>query len=778
MKYLGGNMNRRSIWNLLLVFVLILGLVVSPLQGVALAAGEEKEITILHTNDVHGRDIYSEKDGAIGYSKYKTLINQKKAKGPTLVLDAGDAIHGTNFANLSKGEAPVKLMKEAGVRAMVPGNHEFNYGADRLIELNKQAGFDFLAANIEREDGSKPFKAYEVYEEGGVKIGVFGIATPETKYKSHPNNTKGLNFTDEVKAADEAVEALKAQGVDFIVGLAHLGVDESSDVTSYTLYDGMKNKADVDAIIDGHSHTTFENGKEYNGGFIASTGYYFKNIGELKLKKTADGKKSASASLIHFDEVKDVALDSDVDAIAKTYLDANDEILKEVIGNTTTELDGARPHVRAGETNLADLITDAILKATDADAVMTNGGGIRASIDKGEITMGEAFEVLPFGNLVTVIKVKGQAIVDALKHGAGDYPETKGAFPQVAGLEYTITVENKKTTVGDVKIAGKPIELDKDYTLATNDFMAVGGDGYTMFEGSEQVQLHGSMLEIFADYLKDLSKDGPFTYEADGRIKIVNKDLPKEVKGYAATDLNIRSEVGGEIIGVLPALSEVKGVRYPYEPNYIEIDHNGQKGFVYAPLVGDGLASGYASSDVNMRKSANGEISKVLDKGAYVEGVYFNSDPNWLLVKHNGNYSYVYKPLLQENPVAKSGYLISAMNLRKEPKVADNIIKVLPDSMKVTGTIDKNNPSWIKVSYFGQEGYVYAPRLAAGLSKGYTTSDLNYRELPNGKIIGKVKKGEAVKGYKFSEDSRWTMVRKDGKEGYIFNKYISSQPVK
>ncbi|HPY64625.1 MAG TPA: 5'-nucleotidase, partial [Bacillota bacterium] len=196
-------------------------------------------------------------------------------------------------------------------------------------------------------------------------------------------------------------------------------------------------------------------------------------------------------------------------------------------------------HVRAGETNLGNLITDAILKASGADVVLTNGGGIRASIpkidDKGnhaalpyKITMGDALDVLPFGNQVTVIKVTGQDILDALAFGSKSYPELSGGFPHVAGMTFTIITDGdgKFVKIGEVKVGGEPIDPAKEYTLATNDFLASGGDGYEMFKGKEQVTLLGMMLDIFVDEIKALSKDGPFTVEKDGRLKIEQIESP------------------------------------------------------------------------------------------------------------------------------------------------------------------------------------------------------------------------------------------------------------
>jgi LPXTG-motif cell wall-anchored protein len=226
----------------------------------------------------------------------------------------------------------------------------------------------------------------------------------------------------------------------------------------------------------------------------------------------------------------------------------NEKFLQTVIGETATLLDGERAHVRAGETNLGNLITDAMLEASGADVVLTNGGGIRASIAAGEITMDDALTVLPFGNQVTVIKVTGQDILDALAFGAKSYPEASGGFPHVAGMTYTIMItdEGKFAGIGEVKVGGKPIDPAKEYTLATNDFLASGGDGYVMFGGKEQVTLLGMMLDIFVDKIKELSEDGPFTVEKDGRLKI-ERPLVADVPPALNEDNNIDFD-GDEVV--------------------------------------------------------------------------------------------------------------------------------------------------------------------------------------------------------------------------------------
>lgn len=526
-------MNKKTLKKFVLLLALVIGFFASPLTA---RADGERTLTILHTNDIHGRAEESDENNIIGYAKYKTIVDSYKNEGPTLVLDAGDVLHGTNFATLSEGANMVELMNAVGVDAMTPGNHDFNYGAKRLLELANSANFKVLAANITDEAGNNPFASYAVFEKDGIKVGVLGLATPETKYKSNPLNTEGYNFSDEALNADRAVESLKANGVDVIVLLSHLGIDQASKVNTYTVLNQMNHKADLDVVIDGHSHSLLEHGKDYQGTMIASTGAHFANIGCTTVTIKEDGSKEVSSRLINKAEADKYQANQNIVDIIATKNAANDEITAKVVGNSKTDLDGLREHVRTGETNLADLIADAIKRETNADVVLTNGGGIRDSISKGEITLGDVLTVLPFGNQVTVIKVTGQDIQDALQHGAGKYPDANGGFPQVAGMTYTIEHKGNKSTVKDVKVNGENLNLKGEYTLATNDFMAIGGDDYTMFEGTEQVSLHGSMLDIVADYIAELSKNGPFDYKADGRIKVEEVQLTDREKLEASLE--------------------------------------------------------------------------------------------------------------------------------------------------------------------------------------------------------------------------------------------------
>lgn len=454
------------------------------------------KITIMHTNDTHSR--VSEGDG-MGLAKVSSFIKELKQQNPNaLVLDAGDTFHGQTIATLSKGESIANIMNTIGYDAMAPGNHDFNYGYERLAELDKITNFPILAANIKKADGSDLFTPYIIKEIAGVKIGIFGLATPETTYKTHPDNVKGLAFKDPVEAAAEMVALLKDQ-TDVIIALAHLGMDEASVDTSTRVAAEVEG---IDLIVDGHSHTVLEQGKLIGSTMIVSTGEFDKNFGIVDLLVTNGKVSDIQADLISKEEasvtVPDEAVKKAVDAITAEQA----FILNQVVGKTSVDLEGAREKVRTGETNLGNLITDAMIAETGADCALTNGGGIRASIPGGDITKGQVITVLPFGNYIVTKKVPGSDIKAALELGTGSYPAALGGFPHVSGIRYTIdTTMTAGDRVVDITVKGQPLDLQKEYILATNDFMAVGGDNYTMFADNEILNEYCSLDEAVIEYI-------------------------------------------------------------------------------------------------------------------------------------------------------------------------------------------------------------------------------------------------------------------------------------
>lgn len=505
-----------------------------------------KTLTILHTNDVHGHVENASKDGKkgnIGYANYAGIIEAKKAEGPTLVVDGGDLTQGTNFVTLSKGESIINLANKIGVQAMVPGNHEFDYSQEQAKKNASLANFPWFASNVFDKDGNLLFHGGEVLDVQGIKVGVFGLATPETKYKANPLNTEGLTFTDTVdetvRIAQREIDKLLSRGANYTVLLSHLGSDEESEVNTLKVVPKLKN---LDLVVDGHSHTEWQNGHVFENGTVgASTGEYLKNVGIVQVTFDEEGKAETKAELINYEQAKTYPVNKEVEDVIAEFDKENEKVLGQEVGTLAATLDGEREHVRAGETALGDLITDAMCKESGADVVITNGGGIRASIAAGKVTVGHVFTVLPFGNAMTVIEVSGQDIIDAINYGISEYPNPAGKFPHISGMRFEITKKDGKAAAANIMVGNAPIEPTKTYKLATNDFMAVGGDGYEMFKGKTLLATHGSLAQVVQDYMTELTKDGKgtFTYATDGRVKEAKaeeKPTPKPNENKPATE--------------------------------------------------------------------------------------------------------------------------------------------------------------------------------------------------------------------------------------------------
>ena len=535
---------------------------------------ESNKITILHTNDTHGRLKADNK--IIGIDTVAAIKNNTEN---SILVDAGDTIHGLPFVTLSKGQDAVDLLNAAGYEYIVPGNHDFNYGYSRLMELFKNSvtlksgenKLRLLASNINK-DGKSVFEANHIkeMEVNGktVKVGFFGIATQETAYKTNPNNVKGIEFTSPVDAAKEQVEELEKQGADVIVALSHVGTDESSDPTAY---DVIKAVDGIDVYVDGHSHTTFKNGEKVNDTLLVSTGEYLSNLGKVEIELDENNEVvNATASLITKEEASKVTPDAKVAAKIAEIDKAKGEVLSEVIGKNTIELDGERNSVRFGETNLGNLITDAMMDETGADLAITNGGGIRASIKVGDITKGDIVSVLPFGNFVVTKQLTGAQIKEVLEFGVRSYGESLGGFPHIAGIKFVV---DPSKPVGDriisLTINGEALDMNKTYTVATNDFTAAGGDDYPCFADVPTINEYSSLEEILANFIKTL---GTVSYTKQGRIlagtmvdgviKVeVEKEYLKDILSQAMKaghTVKVNEEEGKTIVKIYNAKSKTE----------------------------------------------------------------------------------------------------------------------------------------------------------------------------------------------------------------------------
>ena len=555
----------RKVLALLLSVVMTLTLLVSsawadepkPLDG---------KTVILHTNDVHGSIEL--------YAKVAAMKGDYEAQGAQVILaDAGDYSQGTVYVSVNKGKDAVTMMNAAGYDVATIGNHEFDYGYAQLKSNLNSAAFEVVCANV-LQDGNPVFDAYTMINKGGVQVAFVGLETPEAQTKANPALIQGLTFLagDEMYAAVQTqVDAARTAGADIVIVLTHLGVDSSSEPnTSYDLY---KKVNGIDFIIDGHSHTVMTKGPE--GEPIQSTGTALNNIGVITIDNAT--KKIESNELIpiwHTEEVDGdnvtvydyTKSDETVANAAKAIIDPIDADYDQKFAESAVDLNGAKaPGNRTEETNLGDLITDAMMWAIKTKApgvdmnnavAITNGGGIRAAIAKGDITKKDVNTVLPFGNTLAVVYVKGSELLEALEVSTYCTPKSLGGFPQFAGMEVELNTAceydaNDTTYPGSTyfgpksinritikTVNGKAFDKDATYAVITNNFLAAGGDTYYAFAAAQTQFDTGLPLdEILMEYIT-VELNGVVTdkYAApQGRLTIVNNPPVPGQPGSPAT---------------------------------------------------------------------------------------------------------------------------------------------------------------------------------------------------------------------------------------------------
>lgn len=531
---------------------LTLGLVIPMLYPSEVKALEEnKKITILHTNDIHGRFVRD--NNSIGMDILATI---KKENPNSVLLDAGDTTHGLPFVTLSKGQDAIDLMNDVGYDFMVPGNHDFNYGYERLLEIiknsklkNSKNSMRVSSSNV-KKDGKSIFEPSMIKVVNGVKVGFFGLTATETAYKTNPNNVKGIEFENPINIAKEEVQKLKKEGAEIIVGVTHIGVDKSSTPTTYDI---VNNVDGIDLIVDGHSHTDLPKGEKVKNTLIVSTGEHMQKIGKVELElQKHNGEYSivkSNVSQITKDNAKDITPDKQVENRIKEIKDSQDKILQTKVGSTNVHLDGERADVRTRETNLGNLLTDAMIYETGADVAITNGGGIRSSIDKGDITKGDIIKVLPFGNYIETKELTGSQIKKVLEHGVKDYGNPAGSFAHISGVK--VVVDPKKEVgnrIIDITIDNKKIDLNKKYTVATNDFMAVGGDDYPVFKDAKSLKTYSGLDEVLIKYIE---KIGMVDSKVDKRITSTIEKLVGNDRFETATKVSNRGFEGAENVVIV-----------------------------------------------------------------------------------------------------------------------------------------------------------------------------------------------------------------------------------
>ncbi len=523
-----------------------------------------QDIAILYTNDVHCAVEADSENEIIGYSKLAQLKADMIDNGiPTLLVDAGDAVMGEPIGAVSEGENIIEIMNLVCYDYAVPGNHEFDYGMDRFFQLAEMADFEYLSCNFkDLENDSLVLPAYRIKEIGGHKIAFIGITTPATLSSSTPTNfmDEDYNYTYgfyQDKTGDalysqvqETVLEAKKDGADFVIAIAHLGIEAACE--PWLSVDVIENTTNIDVFIDGHSHSIIES--EYvknalgNDVLLTSTGTKFANIGKLTI--SADGV--ISSQLINENETaleESSDISDKIDSIKSQF----ETTMQQVVAHSEVDLVINDPKyentetpvriIRIAETNLGNLCADAYRAATGADIAMVNGGGVRDAISAGDITYEDIIKVHPFGNYVCMIEATGQQIVDMLELGVRSLPGEDGTFQHVSGITFDVDVSipssvevneqgmfiavNGEYRIKNVKVNGEDIVPDKTYTLASHNYLLKElGGGATMFKDCtlvlDSIMLDNQcLINYITDNLGGVIGDEYTDPYGEGRINII-----------------------------------------------------------------------------------------------------------------------------------------------------------------------------------------------------------------------------------------------------------------
>jgi 2',3'-cyclic-nucleotide 2'-phosphodiesterase (5'-nucleotidase family) len=486
------------------------------------------DLKILYVNDFHGfAEPYkpSGSDAPLGGIAYLAgAVDRARGKTPSLLLAAGDMIQGNPWANLFQGKSSIDVMNAMRFDAMVVGNHEFDFGPKVLKERMAQARFPFLGANVKGFAGLKP---YVIKNLQGVRIAIIGVVTPETPVATHPRNVAGLTFSTPESAVKKYLPELKRRA-DIVIVLSHCGFQADRDLAARV--------PGIDVIVGGHSHTKILQPELVGKTIIVQAWEHAKALGVLNLK-IKDGKVAGFDGELQEISPAAGAPNSQVQEIVARYASQVDSLLQRTIGGTQVDLDGE--HVRTGETNLGDFVADVMRQTARAEAALINGGTIRTGIPQGKITVKDVYAMLPFDNYLVAISLTGAQLKAALEHGVARLEEPCGSFPQVSGLTLTYSPSAPAGfRVKDVTVGGQPLDAQKEYVMATNDYLVAGGDGYTVFgealkSAGDYTNLGGTLTSSKLAYndpgawLRDLviaaiQARKTIAPKADGRIKAVD----------------------------------------------------------------------------------------------------------------------------------------------------------------------------------------------------------------------------------------------------------------
>ena len=524
----GVNMKQlKKQWNKITVLLLTFGMIFGLFAAVPVQAHDGNasgstifDVKIVHTNDIHARVEEDDYNQVIGMDRLSGIAQAfTEGADGSLMLDSGDTFHGQSIATLVKGESVAKLIKACGYDAMTTGNHDWSYGKDRLKELGGIANVKILSGNIKNTDGTSFFDTdafvKEIAKNGKtLKIGVFGVSDPEMKNKTTPSNVEGLDFQDAVAYAKREAATLKAEGCDVVIALSH--TLDPKNVAAQV--DG------VDLWLCGHEHIELSESVTAPDGsktYVSESGYYLNTVGLIDLNCTMDEDGSVhvdyNKTSVDYEAAQNYPKDASVTAVLDSIKAENETVLNRVIGTSPVELDGVWEHIRIGQTNLGNVITDAYLLATGADIAFENAGGIRASIAAGTVTYGDVINVSPYGNYVVTKKLTGAQIKEMLEtslviqenciaaNDSGEWdawPNDSGSYLQVGGITVRFDpAQPAGDRVLSVQKDGQDLDDTKEYTVAVNNYLA-GSDSYPQLAGAMETGEYSCCEELLIRFFE------------------------------------------------------------------------------------------------------------------------------------------------------------------------------------------------------------------------------------------------------------------------------------
>jgi len=499
-------------------------------------ASAEYKLTILHTNDFHDRfEPINKYDSGCkpedndegkcfgGMARMVTAIEEAKARTDNwLLVDAGDQFQGTLFYQYYKGQTAAEFMNDLNYDAMAVGNHEFDDGPEALLEFVKLAQFPVLMSNADLTGEPALREVIQksvVVDKAGEKIGLIGVTPINNDELASPG--PNIVFSDPSPAIQAEVDQLMADGINKIILLSHSGYATDLAIAI--------NTTGLDVIVGGHSNTLLSNSSDraagpypdmVNGVAIVQAYAYGKYLGELNLTFDDDGNiTEAMGDPVLIDAT--VAENATVKARVAELSQPLEEIRSKVVAEAAEAIGGDRAVCRSQECSMGSLIADAMLdrvKDQGIQVAIQNGGGIRASIDAGPVTMGEVLTVLPFQNTLSTFEVTGVVLLEALENGVSQIEDGAGRFPQVAGMTYAFDASQPAgSRISDVMVGGAPLDPAETYGVVSNNYVRNGGDGYKMFRDAQNAYDFGpDLADVTAEYIASQS---PFTPYTDGRIK-------------------------------------------------------------------------------------------------------------------------------------------------------------------------------------------------------------------------------------------------------------------